>query len=73
MKILDELEAGLDLVDGTPDVSRDVLRKYGNMSSATLLFVLRKLVMQRRPQPGDYGVLVGLGPGITIELGLLRW
>ena len=73
MKILDEVEAGLDLEDGTLDVSRDVLREYGNMSSATLLFVLRKLMTQHRPQPGDYGILVGLGPGVTIELGLLRW
>ncbi len=73
MKILDEVEAGLDLENGTLDVSRDVLRQYGNMSSATLLFVLRELMSQRRPQPGDYGVLVGLGPGVTIELGLLRW
>ena len=73
MKILDELEAGLDLENGTLDVSRDVLREYGNMSSATLLFVLRELMTRRRPQSGDYGVLAGLGPGITIELGLLRW
>ena len=42
------------------------------MSSATLLFVLRRLMTRRRPQPGAYGVLVGLGPGVTIELGLLQ-
>jgi predicted naringenin-chalcone synthase len=43
------------------------------MSSATLLFVLERVIQQSRPAPGDYGLLIGFGPGVTIELGLVQW
>ena len=70
---MDEVEAGLDLPSGTLDDARFILQHHGNMSSATLLFVLQRIIARQKPQPGDYGVLVGLGPGVTIELGLLQW
>ena len=53
--------------------ARAILREYGNMSSATLLFVLDRLQQEDTPAPGEYGLLIGFGPGITLELCLVRW
>jgi alkylresorcinol/alkylpyrone synthase len=43
------------------------------MSSATVLFVLEAVMASGRPSPGDYGVMVALGPGFAAEGALLRW
>ena len=53
--------------------SRGVLRDYGNMSSPTVLFVLDEIQRRGRPAPGDRGVLMGFGPGLTMEGLLLFW
>lgn len=53
--------------------SRRVLRDFGNMSSATALFVLDEVVRSGRASPGDLGVLIALGPGFCAEGALLRW
>jgi alkylresorcinol/alkylpyrone synthase len=50
-----------------------VLRRYGNMSSATILFVLEETLRAGTAVPGDWGVLIGLGPGFAAEGALLRW
>ena len=63
----------LHLSDAQVDVSHGVLHDYGNMSSATILFVLERIVECQQPQPGDYGVLLAFGPGLTMEGLLLRW
>ncbi len=73
MKIVDYIEEVMALNAEQLQPSRDILRKYGNMSSATLLFVLERVIQQSRPTPGDYGLLIGFGPGVTIELGLVQW
>ena len=52
---------------------RQVLRAYGNMSSVTIFFVLDQIIRQGDPRPGDYALLQGFGPGLTIELCLLQW
>jgi alkylresorcinol/alkylpyrone synthase len=72
-KILDYLEEALALTAADLCYSRQVLRNYGNMSSATIFFVLETLVQQGQPQPGDYALLLAFGPGLTIELCLLGW
>jgi len=53
--------------------ARHVLRNFGNMSSPTALFVLDEITRSGRPQAGDYGVLLALGPGFVAEAALLRW
>ena len=72
-KILDYVEEVLELDQNELQHARSILREYGNMSSATLLFVLQRLIQEDQPQPGDYGLLIGFGPGITLELCLVRW
>ena len=72
-KILDYLQQQLGLSDAQMDDSRAVLREYGNMSSPTILFVLDRIQRCGQPQPGDYGVLMAFGPGLTMEAALVQW
>jgi alpha-pyrone synthase len=72
-KILDSLQARLGLSPDDLAASRAVLRRYGNMSSPTVLFVLDELQRSGAPRPGDYGVLLAFGPGLTMEGALVRW
>lgn len=70
--ILDKVQEALELDDAQIAASRTVLREYGNMSSATILFVLKELVdAYRAPEPQSvFGM--AFGPGLTIESGLFR-
>jgi alkylresorcinol/alkylpyrone synthase len=72
-KILEYLEEELDIERQKTQPSWDVLRDYGNLSSATILFVLREWLAAQRPPSGAYGLAAGFGPGFSIELVLLRW
>jgi predicted naringenin-chalcone synthase len=72
-KILDYLQSRLGLTDDQLDFSRTVLREHGNMSSPTILFVLDEIQRRGLPQPGDYGVLMAFGPGLTMESALIQW
>lgn len=69
-KVLDALESSLGLGSDRTRISRDVLRQYGNQSSASVLFVLEQTLAHEAPQ--GYGILAAFGPGITAELSLLR-
>jgi alkylresorcinol/alkylpyrone synthase len=72
-KVLEATEAALDLPNGALEVSRECLRRTGNLSSASVLFVLEEVMNNRRPKPGTWGVLAAMGPGFCSELLLLRW
>ncbi len=63
--ILDAVERGLDLPSDALTASREVLECFGNMSSATVMFVLEKLM--QRAKPGDLGCAMSFGPGLTAE------
>jgi alpha-pyrone synthase len=56
----------LDLPPHALAASREVLRQYGNMSSATVLFVLDRL-MRSAPPAGARGCGMAFGPGLTAE------
>jgi predicted naringenin-chalcone synthase len=63
--ILDAVERGLALPPDALSASRNVLERFGNMSSATVMFVLEELM--RRAQPGERGCAMSFGPGLTAE------
>lgn len=67
---MDRVERGLGLSDTALAASREVLRGCGNMSSATILFVLREL-LTRGITPKDSLLAMSFGPGLTIETALL--
>lgn len=70
-KVLDAYVKSLQLDPSLIGVSQDVLREYGNMSSATILYVLRRFL--EKGNKGDLGLATALGPGFSSELLLLRW
>ncbi len=72
-RVLENAQKSLGLTDGDLEPTRSVLRNYGNMSSATVLFVLQEVLKTRNPQPGDSGILISLGPGFAAEGALLEW
>ncbi|MEI6211947.1 MAG: 3-oxoacyl-[acyl-carrier-protein] synthase III C-terminal domain-containing protein [bacterium] len=63
--VLDQVGRGLGLSDANLQFSREVFRKYGNMSSPTVLFALQEILKQGRPQRGDLGVLLSFGAGFS--------
>lgn len=67
--ILHAAEKAIPLPAGQLDVSREVLREFGNMSSPTILFVLERLQEEGAQLPC---VALGFGPGLTIEAMLWR-
>lgn len=71
--VLDRAGRLLGLGEAETAPARAVLRRYGNMSSATILFVLEETLREESPAPGEWGVMVGLGPGFAAEGALLRW
>ncbi|MCB0358601.1 MAG: hypothetical protein KDD44_03170 [Bdellovibrionales bacterium] len=71
-KILDALEARLELESETCWFGRETLRRVGNLSSATILFVLRAFLDEAKHAAGDRALIVGIGPGMTVELILLQ-
>ncbi len=71
--IIDGVQAGLGLTDEHVAISRDVLDRFGNMGTPSSFYVLRETIAQRQPQAGDLGLMVTIGPGVTIGLMLLKW
>jgi predicted naringenin-chalcone synthase len=63
--ILDAVEKGLALPPDALAASHEVLSCFGNMSSATVMFVLQRLMQQA--QPGQRGCAMSFGPGLTAE------
>jgi alkylresorcinol/alkylpyrone synthase len=72
-KVLEAVEDSLDLSSDALQLSWECLRQTGNLSSASVLVVLQKVLAERREQPGAYSILAAMGPGFCSELVLLRW
>lgn len=71
-KILAAYADCLGLDNGQLDYAYEVLEAYGNMSSASILFVLEQF-LTNQPPTGDYGLMLALGPGFSAEQLLFRW
>ena len=63
--ILDAVEQGLGLPKAALAGSRDILQRFGNMSSATVMFVLQSLMANA--EHGQRGCAMSFGPGLTAE------
>lgn len=72
-KVIDSVKMNLELSDHDVRHTLHVLENYGNISSCSVLFSLRRLVDEGVTRPGDLGVLMAMGPGAAIETALLRW
>lgn len=72
-RIVEYIQERLGLADEQVQPSLDILRENGNMSSATVMFVLQRIMRDCAPKRGDYGVMMAFGPGLTMESILIRW
>ncbi|MEV0253718.1 type III polyketide synthase [Streptomyces sp. NPDC050732] len=76
-RIVDSVGEALGIDEAGLAPSRRVLEAYGNCSSATILFVLKQIMSggpgQRPVKPGDIGVIMAFGPGLTLESAAVRF
>jgi alkylresorcinol/alkylpyrone synthase len=71
--ILEGAQRGLGLSDEQVAASATVLAEYGNTGTASSFFVLGATERMRSPGPDELGLLVSVGPGVTVGLMLLSW
>jgi alkylresorcinol/alkylpyrone synthase len=71
--IIEAVQSALALDDEHVAASFAVLGEFGNVGTPASLLVLRETIDTRRPQAGDYAVMVTVGPGVTVGLMLMRW
>jgi len=72
-KVIDAIRVNLGLTRHDVRHTIGVLSDYGNLSSGSFLFSYERLLRERVTEPGDYGVLMTMGPGSTIETALIQW
>lgn len=70
--ILDSLQQGLNLTDEQTSASRSVLQNYGNMSSASIMFVIKQLLDDEKIKKDEYCCAAAFGPGLTMEVAVFK-
>ena len=71
-KIVQTIEELFGSLGKNIDITKAVLKDYGNMSSATVLYVLERFINQG-VKKGDIGLMLSFGPGFTAQRLLLKW
>jgi predicted naringenin-chalcone synthase len=71
-KIVQTIEELFGSLGKNIDITKAVLKDYGNMSSATVIYVLERFI-QNTPAKGDLGLILSFGPGFTAQRILLKW
>ena len=71
-KIIQTVEELFSGLGKNIDATKEVLRLYGNMSSATVLYVLES-IMNNNPKPGEKGLMLSFGPGFSAQRILLEF
>ena len=72
-KVIDSIRINLGLSRFDLRHTIGVLRDHGNLSSGSFLFSWSRLRAEKRVLPGEFGVLMTMGPGSSIEMALLGW
>jgi predicted naringenin-chalcone synthase len=72
-RIIENVESALALSDEDTELSWHALADHGNVGTPSIFYVLAATIAQRDPQPGEHGLVVTIGPGVTIGLMLLGW
>lgn len=71
-KIVQTVEALFSGLGKNIDATKQVLKNYGNMSSATVLYVMEHIIDQQ-PKAGEKGLMLSFGPGFSAQRVLLQW
>jgi alkylresorcinol/alkylpyrone synthase len=72
-KVIEAIQDTLGLAEADLQMTWDSLNRIGNLSSASVLHVLQDTLRERPAAPGDFGVLMAMGPGFCAELVLVQW
>lgn len=72
-KILDKIQEAMHFKAGVLNYSREVLRRHGNMSSPTVLYVLKDIVQSKMLKKGDPVIMASFGAGFSGYAALLNW
>ncbi len=72
-KVIDAIKYNLGLTEHDVRHTRSILRDFGNLSSGAFLFSYQELTREGIVREGDWGVTIAMGPGLSIETGLIRW
>lgn len=72
-KVIDAVGVNLGLTRYDVRHTTSVLRDYGNVSSGSFLFSYERLLEEGVTKPGEFGVLMTMGPGSTLETALVQW
>jgi len=72
-KVIDAIKYNVGITAHDVRHTIDVLREHGNLGSGSFLFSYKRLMEEGCVRRGDYGVMMTMGPGSTIETALLHW
>lgn len=72
-KIVQLVEGLFGIMGKNIDDTKEILRMFGNMSSATVLYVLERFMEPGRAKAGDLGLMLSFGPGFSAQRILLKW
>jgi alkylresorcinol/alkylpyrone synthase len=74
-KLIDHIQTELELAPEMTALTRSVLRDHGNMSSATILYVMDRFLKNEAPElpNGSEGLIAAMGPGFSVEQLHVRW
>lgn len=69
---METVDALFGELDKNINDTKEVLRLFGNMSSATVLYVLERFMDKQLPE-NEYGLLLSFGPGFSAQQALVKW
>jgi polyketide synthase Type III len=72
-KVIDAIEYNIGLTDYDMRHTLNILKNYGNLSSGSILFSYKEFCREGVFESGDVGVLMAMGPGVSIETAILAW
>jgi alkylresorcinol/alkylpyrone synthase len=72
-RIIENMQGALELSDEDAAISWGALAAHGNIGTPSIFYVLKDTVGRRAPEPGEHGLMVTIGPGVTVGMMLLGW
>ena len=72
-RVVENVQNALELSREDLATSWSSLAEHGNVGTPSILYVLKETIERDEPEPGEHGLLVTIGPGVTLGLMLLGW
>jgi predicted naringenin-chalcone synthase len=72
-RIIENVQSALELSDQDAALSWSALAARGNVGTPSIMYVLKDTIEHHAPDPGEHGLMVTIGPGVTVGLMLLAW